>query len=335
MPTNLPPDYFEVERRYRETSDPAEKAALLEQMYSLVPKHKGTDHLRADLRRQLSKLKAEGAAQKKHGYIPDFHVEKEGAGQVILVGPPNTGKSALLASLTNAQPEISEAALTTRKPQPGMMAYLDIQIQLVDTPSLERELTEGGLFALVRQAELTLIVVDIQADPIEQALLSLELLAEHRLVPQAFEEGETEPANLAFRPVILVVNKCDNAEMDQDYAVCCELLQEAQPGAKLIHIKRIPVSALTGRGLDHLKQIIFEHLEIVRVYAKPPGKPADMERPFILKKGATVTDLARKVHRDFFENLKSARVWGGAEFAGQMVHRDYILNDGDVVELKV
>jgi uncharacterized protein len=329
MPTNLPPDYYEVEKRYRVASDPAEKAALMEEMYALVPKHKGTDHLRADLRRQLSKLNQEAQAQKKKGgHATSYSVEREGAGQAVLLGPSNTGKSALLAALTHAEPEVSLAPFTTWKPLPGMMAVMDIQIQLIDTPPMEAPFTEPGLFALVRQSDLVLIVVDLQADPLGQVSDTLLLLRQHRIAPRPRTEIPAEnPERITFLPFVVLVNKFDDEQMDELFSICCELLEADWP--------IIPVSALTGRNLDLLRQIAFEQLGIVRVYAKPPGKEADMERPFVLRQGDTVIDLARKVHRDFYEHLKSARVWGSGEFPGQMVTRDYPLQDGDIVELKI
>jgi hypothetical protein len=335
MPTNLPPDYFNVERRYREATDITEKIALLEEMYSLVPKHKGTDHLRADLRRTLSKLKEEGQERKKHGHVPDYHIEKEGAGQVVVIGPPNTGKSTLVRTLTNAQPEVSQAAFTTRKPVPGMMPVRDIQVQLVDTPSLDRELTEGALYGLVRQSDLVLLVVDLQADPLEQVIDSLDILAEHHLAPQELLSYHDPSERIFGRKVILLINKCDEDQQKADYDACCSLLSELDETNRLALLPRLPFSNLNGFGTENLKETVFNMLEIVRVYARPPGKEPDMERPFVLKRGSTILDLARKVHRDFGDNLKSARVWGSAEFPGQMVHKEYELKDGDVVELRI
>lgn len=329
MPTNLPPDYYEVEKRYRAASDPAEKAALLEQMYALVPKHKGTDHLRADMRRQLSRLNQEAQAQKKKGgHAASYYVEREGAGQAVLIGPSNTGKSALLAALTHAEPEVSSAPYTTWKPQPGMMPVMDIQVQLIDTPPMEAQIAEPGLFALVRQCDLILLVVDLQADPLEQISDTLLLLREHRIAPRPrLGAPQENPERITFLPIIVLVNKYDDERVDELFEICCELLEADW--------SIIPVSALTGRNLDIFKRLIFEQLGIVRVYAKPPGQEADLDRPFVLKQGGTLIDLARKVHRDFYEHLKSARVWGSAEFPGQMVTRDYILQDGDIVELKI
>ena len=329
MPTNLPPDYFEIEKRFRAASDPAEKADLLEQMYSLVPKHKGTDHLRADIRRQLSKLNQEAQGQKKKGgHASAYHVEREGAGQAALVGPSNVGKSSLLAALTNAEPEIDPAPYTTWRPLPGMMPVLDVQVQLVDTPPMEAQIAEPGLFALARQCDLVLLVADLQADPLQQIADTLLLMRQHRLSPRPIKGPPLDdPDRVAYVPFMILINKDDNAEADELFSICCELLEADGPV--------VPVSALTGRHLDVLKQLIFEQLAIVRVYAKPPGKEPDLARPFVLKEGETVQDLARKVHRDFYEHLKSARVWGSAEFPGQMVTHDYVLHDGDIVELRI
>jgi hypothetical protein len=327
MPTNLPPDYFDAEKRFREAEGSAEKKACLEEMISIVPKHKGTDKLRADLRRQLSRLKADADEHKKHSsHASSFHIEREGAGQVALVGLTNVGKSALVAALTHARPEVSPAIHSTWKPTPGMMRYENIQIQLIDTPPLDPEFTDPGVFDLVRRADLILVLVDIQADPFDQYETSLRLLREHRIVPKIPTEETPIEERLTCLPVILVANKCDDAGYEDDFAVLCELFEGECP--------LIPISAVTGRSFDRLMIRIYEALEIIRVYAKPPGKEPDLATPFTLKKGSTVADLARKVHRDFYEHLKSARVWGSTSFAGQLVQRDYPLQEGDLVELR-
>lgn len=338
MPTNLPPDYFEVERRFREAQAPAEKAALLEEMIRIVPKHKGTDHLRADLRRQLSRLRDEAQSQKKHGgHASSYQVEREGAGQAVLIGPANVGKSSLLAALTNASPEVSPAPHTTWKPMPGMLAIEDIQVQLVDTPPMDRQFVEPALFDLVRHADLILLVVDLQADPQEQMEDTLAQLGEHRIAPHSAPPHAPPPPSLGAEdqarervvslPLLVVVNKWDDAGLDELYALCDELLDDSWP--------RLPVSARTGRNFAALKQAVYAGLDLIRVYAKPPGKEADLHKPFALKRGATVADLAGKIHRDFYEKLKTARVWGSGLFDGQPVQREYVLQEGDIVELKI
>jgi ribosome-interacting GTPase 1 len=327
MPTNLPPDYYEVDKRFRAAESPAEKVALLEEMISIVPKHKGTDKLRADLRRQLSKLKVEAQSRKKHGtHTSAFHIDREGAGQVVVIGTTNVGKSSMIAELTNADPEVSAAPFTTWKPTPGMMPVENIQVQLIDTPPLNPEFVEPGLFDLIRRADIVLLMVDLQADPLQQLEDTLAILEEHRIAPIHRESAYPENARMTFVDIVLLVNKCDPGE-EELYELCCELLEEDWV--------MLPVSVTTGRNIQAFKDLLYERLDIIRVYAKPPGEEPDLQRPFVLKYGSTVIDLAGKIHRDFYDNLKSARVWGSTMFEGQMVQRDYVLQDGDIVEFKI
>jgi ribosome-interacting GTPase 1 len=329
MPTNLPPDYYEIEKRFRVAESAAEKVGLLEEMYSVVPKHKGTDHLRADLRRQLSRLKEEAQqARKKHGGgVGAFHVEREGVGQAAVIGAANTGKSTLVRALTNAEPEVSDAPFTTWKPAPGMMVFENVQIQLIDTPPIEREaFVEPALFDLLRRSDVLLLMVDLQADPLAQLDGTLEMLAEHRLAPIWREKLFEGQERMIFKPVIVLANMCDNPDEDDNCNLFCQLIDPDLPV--------IPVSALKRRNLEQIGQQVYQRLGLVRVYARPPGKEPDLELPFVMKAGGTVKELALRIHKDFYENLKIARVWGSSLFEGQMVQRDYVLQEGDIVELK-
>jgi ribosome-interacting GTPase 1 len=326
MPTNLPPEYFEVDKRYRAAKSTQEKIALLEELISTIPKHKGTDKLRADLRRRLSKLKT--APQTRKGIskqVSAFRIDREGAGQVAVVGPANVGKSALVAALTNATPEVADYPYTTWTPTPGMMPVEDIQVQLIDTPPLNRDFVEPELMALIRRSDLILLVVDLQTYPIQQLDDTVAFLQEHRIAPRHLADRYSEP-RLTFIPLLVLVNKNDDERSDEDFEVLRELLEDDWP--------LLPVSAATGRNFERLKQAVFEQLEIIRVYSKPPGEEPDLSAPFVLKKGSTVAELAGKVHQDFFHRLKSARVWGSATYDGQMVSRGHVLQDGDVVELR-
>ena len=328
MPTNLPPEALEAEQRYRAAQSVAEKIACLEEFISAIPKHKGTDKLRADLRRRLSKLKSAAQSQKKVSRQESpFQIDKEGAGQVVVVGPANVGKSALVASLTNATPEVADYPYTTWTPTPGMMPMENIQIQLIDTPPLNRDYVEPELIELIRRSDLILLVVDLQGYPIRQLEDTIALLQEHRIMPHHLKDRYTEQRRLTFLPLLVLVNKNDDRSTDEDFEVLCELFEEAWP--------LLPVSATTGRNLERLKQVVFEWLEIIRVYSKPPGREPDLNAPFVLKKGSTVEEFAGKVHQDFLEQLKSARVWGSGVYDGQMVGRDHVLHDGDVVELRI
>ena len=328
MPINLPPAAVEAERRYRAAGSVAQKIACLEEFISTVPKHKGTDKLRADLRRRLSRLKTTPRARKGVGRRDSaFHIDKEGAGQVVVVGPANVGKSALVATLTNATPEVADSPFTTWKPTPGMMPLENIQIQLVDTPPLNRDFVEPELVDLIRGSDLILLVVDLQTDPVQQIEDTIAFLQEHRIVPRHLQDRYTEQRRLTFIPLLVLANKNDDENSDEDFEILCELLEDDWP--------LLPVSATSGRNLERLKQVVFERLEVIRIYSKPPGKEPNLSAPFILKKGSTVAEVAGKVHQDFFERLKTARVWGSAVYDGQMVRRDYVLHDGDVVELRV
>ncbi len=328
MPTNLPPEAAKAERLYKEARGLPQKISRLEEFMSLIPKHKGTDKLRAGLRKRLSKLREQAQGGKKTGGRTDsfWSIEREGAGQVVVVGPPNAGKSALLGALTGASPEVADYPFTTRAPAPGMMPIENIQVQLVDTPPLTREHLEPELIDLVRRADMIMLVVDLQGDAIGQLGDAAGLLAERKIVPRHLKPAEEE-RGVVYPPLLVTVNKCDDAAADGDFEVFCELVEGDWP--------LLPVSATTGRGLDRLKSDVYEKLRIMRVYSKPPGKKADLSSPFTLKRGGTVAEFAAEVHRDLKLKLKSARVWGTGVHDGQTVSRDHVLHEGDVVELRV
>ncbi len=328
MPTNLPPECVAIERRYREASTIPEKIAALEELLGAIPKHKGTDHLRADYRRKLSRLK-ETAQTKKCAsrQASVFTIGKEGAGQVALIGPPNVGKSALVAGLTNAAPKVADYPGATWTPTPGMMPIDNIRVQLIDTPPLSRDYFEPELMNLIRRADLILLVVDLQAFPIEQLEETVAILEEQRIAPLHRQDRYTPDRRFTFKPFLVLANKCDDERCDEDFGALCELLAGEW--------EVLPISATEGRHVEQLKQAVYERLNIMRVYSKPPGQEPDLDTPFVLKKGSTVEQFAAQVHRDFLEQLKSARVWGSAAFDGQMVGREHVLQDGDVVELRI
>jgi small GTP-binding protein len=328
MPTNLPPDYYKIEERFRTAETDSEKAALLEEMLSIVPKHKGTDKLRADLRRKLSKLKASSQAKKKAGkHASAFSFDREGAGQVVVIGHANVGKSALVAALTNANPEVSHSPFTTWKPSPGMMPFDNIQIQLIDTPPLNRDFIEPEFIDMIRRSDLILIMIDIQAEPITQLENSMAILKDNHVIPaHQWDEG-FQDQKLVILPVVILVNKIDHENLIEDYEVLRELLGEDWP--------MVPFSVKTLWNLENLKRIVYDQLNIIRVYSKVPGKEPDLDTPYIFEKGVTVEEFAKKVHRDFYEKLKSARIWGTGVYEGQMVGRDHVLHEGDIVELRI
>lgn len=327
MPANLPPGYFEVEKQYKAATSPEEQVALLEELISTIPKHKGTDHLRADLRRKLSKLKETAQTRKKTGRASSaYHIDPEGAGQVVLVGATNVGKSALVDALTSASPEVSAAPFTTWTPTPGMMLVENVPIQLIDTPPLNPDYVDPEMLNLLRRCNLVLLLVDVQADPVEQLQEAITLLHENRIIAEHRQHTYSGLRRPTVKPFYVLANKCDDDSCDEVFDIFCELLDEEWP--------MLRASATTGRHIEQFKWAIFEKLGVMRIYAKPPGEEPALDAPFIMGVGGTVEEFARKVHRDFYDNLKSARVWGHGVHDGQQVGREHVLHDEDVVELR-
>jgi len=324
MPANLTPDYKKAEERFREATTNEEKILCLEQMLRLVPKHKGTDHLRADLRRKLSKLK-EAPTQKGAGSHQDiFHVPRTGAGQVVLLGLPNGGKSALVGALSKAKVHIADFPFTTQVPCPGMIKYEDVQIQLVDMPPITRDYVAPGQVGTYRNGDLIGVVIDLSTDIDEQWRVCLDYLETKSLLAPENAMVMDDRGNHLAKPVVCIGTKVDLAG-----AGLLELLAETCPYPMTF----LEVSAETGAGMDTFVRRVFEMLRILRVYAKPPGKPADMNDPFTLPIGANIHDMARVIHRELAGKLKTARMWGEGVYDGQYVHLDHVLHDRDVVEL--
>jgi hypothetical protein len=229
-------------------------------------------------------------------------------------------------ALTNARPEVADYPFTTWTPMPGMMEVGNVQIQLIDTPPLSKEHVEPELLNLIRRADLVLLILDLEGYPIQQLEDTLALLEEYRIAPSHRAPDFAEERGWSFKPFLALVNKCDEASDDEDVEVLRELFGEECPF--------LSVSATTGRNLDQMRRAVFDCLGIIRVYSRPPGKEPDLSAPFVMEVGGTVEDFAAKVHQDFLETLKTARVWGEGVFDGQMVGRDHVLHDGDVVELR-
>jgi ribosome-interacting GTPase 1 len=327
MPANLTPRYRAAEDRYRAATTPREKLDALREMLAVIPKHKGTEKLQGDLKQRIAKLQSQQQHARGGPHRTTFdHVPREGAGQVVLVGPPNSGKSSLLAALTRAQPAVASYPFTTQVPQPGMMRFEDVLIQLVDTPPVAAEHTPPWLPGLVRSADFALVVVDL-AEPalLDQAEFVLERLASSRVRLCPPELPTIDDATGAQVRATVVGNKADLA----DAAVGEELLREWLDD----RLPAIRVSATAGTGLEDLRRNLFLQLDLVRIYAKEPGKAPDRQRPFVLRRGSTVADLAACIHRDLPGKLRFARIWGAHTFDGQTVHRDHRLDDQDVLEL--
>jgi len=324
MPANLTPEYFKAEKWYKSATTNEERILALERMLSVMPKHKGTDHLKADLRRKLSKLKEAGTQKKGGTHVDVFHVPKSGAGQIVLLGTPNCGKSSIVAALTNAKANVADFPFATNTPVPGMVTFEDIQIQLVDMPPITADYIAPGQVGTYRNCDLIAIVIDPSDDVVEQFGTCMDFLESRNLLINAETPVSDEQGNALAKEVFCICTKSDIAEAGapEDLKQLCE-----RP------LEFIEISAVTGAGLQELAATFYRLLKIIRVYAKPPGKPADMTEPFTLPAGSTVMDLATQIHRQLAEKLKSAKVWGTGVYDGQNVQRNHVLIDKDIIEL--
>jgi hypothetical protein len=324
MPANLPPQYFEAEKRFRTAKSPLEKIAALEEMMAIMPKHKGTDHLRAELRSRMAKL-TQLAAKKSGTQRASMAIEKEGPAQIAVIGLPNSGKSQLVATITNASPAIAEYPITTHSATPGMMEFENIKIQLIDTPPLPPQPGQWWLPPMLRQADALLVMVDLSDNSLAKAEANIvELLKMKIVISKANVEVEPEVI-LWPKKALIIGSKMDLDRENKDYQA---LLSKYK--------RQLPVAAIStkeGTGLEELRLIIYKMLDIIRVYTKMPGKKADLADPVVLKKGSTLNDAAISIHKDFGQKLKYARIWGSGKHDGIMAKRDHILQDSDVIEL--
>ncbi len=324
MPANLPPQYFDAEKNFRQAKNPAEKIAALEEMLAIMPKHKGTDHLRAELRARIAKL-TQLAAKKSGTRRASMVIEREGAAQIVVIGLPNAGKSQLVASITNASPAVAGYPFTTHSATPGMMEFENIKIQLIDTPPLVPQAIDFWLPPLLRRADTLLIMVDLVDAPLEQMETITAQLKKMRIILGEDRGGDDPEFTVWHQKALIIGNKLDLDGASQNYQAL-----------KAEYEKRFPVIAISakqGTGLEELKAKIYQLLDIIRVYTKAPGKKPDFADPIILDRGSTVEDAAAEVHKDFRAKLKYARIWGSGKHDGLMAKRDHVLQDGDIIEL--
>lgn len=329
MPANLTPQYHKAEDEFRRAQSPEDELRCLELMLREIPKHKGTDKLQAELKAKISKAKQEVETAKKSAKKggPSLKLPRQGAGRVILLGGPNAGKSSLLKAVTRVTPEIAPYPFTTREPQLGMMPWEDISVQLVDTPPISADVFDSTLLGLIRGSDLVLLLVDLGADEGTehlQAVLDQLQQTKTRLARESYlDENDI---GLSFTKTLLVLNKIDLPEAADRLALMKEFIQT--------DFDEFQISAEAGTGLDELKAAIVQALDVVRVYTKLPNKKeADYDKPFTLRRGGTLLDVAELIHKDVAANFKHARVWGTNINPGSTVKGDYVVSDKDVVEI--
>jgi len=328
MPANLTQQYLKAEEAYRQATTLEEELKCLQVMLQEIPKHKGTDHLQAQLKTKIAKAKRELQAEKRSGKKSrGIRIPRQGAGTVVLLGGPNAGKSQLLASFTRATPQVAEYPFTTQVPQPGMMPWEDVAVQLIDAPPVTADYLEPFMYGIIRGADLALLLVDLGDDSgIEQCQEVIDRLGQTKTRLARESYLSEEDVGLSYTRAFLVPNKIDVPDAPDRL----ELLHELCP----LDFEEYVISAQHGAGLEELRAAIYGTLDVVRVYSKlPSAKEPDRDRPFTLRRGSTLLDMAGQVHKDYVDGLKFARVWGTAVHDGTVVKGDYVLHDKDVVEL--
>jgi ribosome-interacting GTPase 1 len=329
MPANLPPQYFEKEKELKNAKTLQERMAILEELLAIVPKHKGTEKLQALLKTKLAKLRNQSQkkpAVARHANL--YQIEKAGAGQLVLIGSPNSGKSSLVKALTNANPEIGDYPFTTHSPSPAMMPYENIQIQLVDMPPITPDFMEFWQAELIKGADGVLLVIDLSSpDAAEEYLILLAKLEEKRIEITPVRRPAPPEKQPFVKKAIIVANKFDHPSAQKNLDAIKEFIDP--------EFTIIPLSTQVKDNLGELKDHIYGLLDIIRVYSKIPGKKVDLNEPFVFKKGSLLMYMAKAVHKDFAQKLKFARIWSKNKYEGQKVNRDYILEDEDIIELHI
>ncbi|MCK4247821.1 MAG: 50S ribosome-binding GTPase, partial [Methanomicrobia archaeon] len=357
MPANVTMEYLLAEDEYRKAKTITEKIKALEKMYSTIPKHKGTEKMRLSIKQRLSKYKEKLEKSKvKRGRGPTFSVKKEGAAQVALVGLPNSGKSSILNVLTRANSVVASYPLTTRIPTPGMLEYNDIQLEIVDMPSIIKDISMGKGFGFqlidaIRNADALSIIVDLSKDPVRDMEIILnelyrsgfrinkrkpeieikkfssggivirgkeyvsdvheikKMLVEHKISnalvvikeKTSLEEFlDSLNRNLSYKKAFIIGSKNDLENCDKNLETFRKRYSE---------FGILSLSAEKKINIEQVKEKIYEILDIVRVFTKSPGSEPDYP-PIAMKRGATILDVAKEVHKQFYKNFKYAKVWG-------------------------
>lgn len=295
MTTNPGYEFINAEKKFLAAKTIEEKIACLEEMIKTAPKHKSSENLMANLKTRMAKLKAMQEKEKGKKKGRSQGVKREGDAQVTILGFTKSGKSSLLAALTEAKPKISDVPYTTLVPEIGALHLDGIIVQLVELPAR----FDGEIMSIVKTSDIVIILVTSLSELIELASIMKK------------ENVQTKR--------IVVLNKIDTLPEDEM--------------KKFAAVNPIKISATHNIGLEELKKRIFDLIGLMRIYTKEPGKKSS-ERPIILRNGESIRDLAEKIRKDFPERFIKAIVWGkSAKFPGQTVGIEHRLMDKDIVEL--
>lgn len=334
--------------------------------------NKATQYHIGKLKAKLARLK-ENREKKKTGKRKAISLRKSGDATVLLLGFPSVGKSTLLNRITSADSKIGDYEFTTLDVIPGVMEYNSARIQILDIPGIVSGASSGRgrgkeILSFVRNADLILIMIDgpEQLEVIERELrdsgfrlneeppdviikktdrggvrVNSAVRLTHidgRMVRIVLNERGIHNADVLIRENVTLERLIDSTSKNRVYVKKIviynkvDLLSENQRSS--IPKEFVQVSSLEGEGIEELKEMVWEKLGLMRVYMKSLGKPPEMGKPLIIRKGSKVRDVAGRIHKDFFQNLEYARIWGpSAGFDGQKVGGGRVLKDRDIVEL--
>jgi len=296
--TNQSVEYKQAELNFLTAGTSEEKLTALREMIRTAPKHKSSEKMLANLKTRYVKLKKEVETEKSKKKGRSIGIKKEGDAQVTVLGFTKSGKSSLLAELTNARPKISEIPFTTLKPEIGTLNLDGITVQMVELPAY---LENKEMLSIARASDLILALVT-----------SLEELTSL----SAILKNENIRAKTVF-----ILNKVESISPE-------EL-------KKFFKLNVLRISTKEKAGIDDVKQKIFENIGLIRIYTKEPGKKPS-EKPMIIKKDASVRGIAEKIRKDFPDRFIKAKIWGkSAKFPGQTVGIEHVLVDKDIVELYI
>ena len=344
MPANLSADYMNAEERWRKATDPEEKIAALQEMLRAIPKHKGTEKMQGDLKKRIAKARDQQENRKGAGKRrPAWVIENQGSGQIMIAGPPNSGKSSLVKCLSNADPLVADYPFSTVMPSPAMLRHENVQIQLVDLPPMHREMSPPWLSDVFRGSDGILLVLDLADDDVLTHTEAAMAFASEKRIYFDFPEplrdcevfaGVTElPEEIDYRNVFPTLIVCNKFEDEETSELRLELLRDLWQDAGYPELPFFRISTHSGIGMDTLSSLIWRMLDKIRVFTRPPGKDPDYSQPFVLDRGATALDLAFAIHKDIGATFKYAKAWGHGTFDAQMVGKDHELHDGDVLEV--